>query len=386
MAPRIVDLAVKLRRKPTSKSRASVSGEPSLGGRSAAAAKTGSKAHRQETCVDGRRFGLGRCLAAVIAAVLVLPPAVGAQSAANRWTATRTPDGQPDLQGYWTNATVTPLERPAEFAGKDFLTEKEAIAYEKQKRLEEASQAKDDIHYDNVIWQSESYEKGVSRRRTSLIVDPADGRMPPLVPLSPDRQQARAMRAGANARFNAGLPNDVYDMSLPVRCIIRTDSPPYLPTIYNNNFHIFQSPGYVAIAPEMIHSARIIPLDSRPHLGSSLHQWLGDTRGRWDGNTLVVETTNFRSDDGVVFQGGNPATFRITERFTRVDADTLTYQFTVEDPATWTRIDPAEQMYEYACHEDNFDIVHFLTGARAREKRGETVGPPPAGAATAGER
>ena len=121
-------------------------------------------------------------LAAVIAAVLVLPPAVGGQSAANRWTATRAADGQPDLQGYWTNATVTPLERPAELAGKEFLTEQEAIAYEKQKRLEEASQAKDDIHYDNVLWQSESYEKGVSSRRTSLIFDPADGRVPPLTP------------------------------------------------------------------------------------------------------------------------------------------------------------------------------------------------------------
>jgi len=135
------------------------------------------------------------------------------------------------------------------------------------------------------------------------------------------------------------------------------------------------------IAPEMIHSARIIPTDGRPHLSKELHQWLGDSRGHWEGNTLVVETTNFRTDDGVIFQNANPETYRITERFTRVDADTLNYEFTVSDPKTWTKpwtavipwtkIDPAEQMYEYACHEDNYDIVHFLSGARGREQRGE---------------
>jgi hypothetical protein len=202
------------------------------------------------------------------------------------------------------------------------------------------------------------------------------------VPLSPEREKARVARAAANARFNAGLPENYLDMSLPVRCIIRTDSPPYLPTIYNNDFQIFQSPGYVVIAPEMIHSARVISLNGRPHINKNLHQWLGDSRGHWEGNTLVVETTNFRTDDGVIFQNANPETFKITERFSRVDASTINYEFTVEDSKTWTRpwtavipwtrIDPAEQMYEYACHEDNYDIVHFLSGARAREKKGET--------------
>jgi len=137
----------------------------------------------------------------------------------------------------------------------------------------------------------------------------------------------------------------------------------------------------VVIAPEMIHSARMIPVDGRPHLGKNLRQWLGDSRGHWEGDTLVVETTNFRKDDGVIFQNADPDTFRITERFTRVDANTLNYEFTVEDPRTWTKpwsaripwtkIDPGEQMYEYACHEDNYDLVHFLVGARAREQRGE---------------
>jgi hypothetical protein len=314
----------------------------------------------------------------------------------------RTPWGDPDLQGVWNDATSTPLQRPGELAGKDVLNDEEAADFQKQTaegltrdRRDGGKDADVNRAY-NEHWMDARRLKITEDHRTSLIVDPADGRIPPLVPLSPDREKARAARASANVRFNAGLPNDVYDMSLPVRCIIRTDSPPYLPTIYNNNFHIFQSPGYVAIAPEMIHSARIIPLDGRPHLPQNLHQWLGDTRGHWDGTTLVVETTNFRTDDGVIFQGGNPATFHITERFTRVDADTLNYQFTIDDPQTWTRpwtaripwtkIDPAEQMYEYACHEDNFDIVHFLTGARVREKRGETAVPQPAGRPAAGER
>src|SRR6202023_1959866 len=133
----------------------------------------------------------------------------------------------------------------------------------------------------------------------------------------PERQKISAARAGANARFLAGMPDTPVEMSLPVRCIIRTDPPPYLPTIYNNDFQIFQSPGYVVIQPEMIHSARIIPLDGRPHLGKNLRQWLGDTRGHFDGKTLVIETTNFRTDDGVIFQAADPASYRITERFTR---------------------------------------------------------------------
>jgi hypothetical protein len=332
----------------------------------------------------------------------------GTKSAGARATAKktapvqRTPWGDPDLQGVWNDATSTPLQRPGDLAGKDVLNDEEAAEFQEQtahgltRDRRDGGRDADVNRAYNEHWMDARRLKITADHRTSLIVDPPDGRIPSLVPLSPERQKARAARADANTRFNAGMPNTFHDMSLPVRCIIRTDSPPYLPTIYNNDFHIFQSPGYVAIAPEMIHSARIIPLDGRPHLRGDLQQWLGDTRGHFDGPTLVVETTNFRADDGVVFQGANPATYRITERFTRVDADTLNYEFTVEDPMTWTRpwtaripwtkIDPGEQMYEYACHEDNFDIVHFLTGARAREKRGETVGPRPAGAAAAGER
>jgi hypothetical protein len=308
-------------------------------------------------------------------------------SAKGTWAATRTPWGDPDLQGIWNDATSTPLQRPLEVGEKQVLGDEEAAGFQEElayglTRDRRDGGAEVDVNRAyNEHWMDARRLKITPDRRTSLIVDPPDGRIPPLVPLTPERRKARAERAAAAARFNAGLPDSAEELSLPVRCIIRTDSPPYLPLIYNNDFQIFQSPGYVAIAPEMIHSARIIPLDGRPHLGKNLRQWLGDTRGHWDGNTLVIETTNFRTDDDVIFQGADSATYHITERFTRVDAGTINYEFTVEDPATWTRpwtaripwtrIDPAEQMYEYACHEDNFDIVHLLSGARTREKQGE---------------
>ena len=339
---------------------------------------------------------------AVVMAMLSLPALAGQAPAAagkaktgakqapvgKAWTAPRTPWGDPDLQGVWNDATSTPLQRQGGVGERQLLDDEEAAEFQKQLEYNLTRDRRDggpeaDVNRAyNEHWMDARRLKITADRRTSLIVDPPDGRIPPLVPLTPERQKARAARADSVARFNAGLPNDALEMSLPVRCIIRTDSPPYLPTIYNNDFQIFQSPGFVVIAPEMIHSARIIPLDGRPHIGQKLHQWLGDSRGRWDGKTLVVETTNFRTDDGVIFQGANPATYRITERFTRVDVDTINYEFTVQDPTTWTRpwtasipwtkIDPAEQLYEYACHEDNYDIVHLLAGARTREKNGET--------------
>jgi hypothetical protein len=339
-----------------------------------------------------RRF-LSSTGTALIIAVVSFPGLAGqarkAPAKTATWTMPHTPWGDPDLQGVWNDATSTPLARPGGLTDKPVLTDEEAAEFERdlaynltRDRRDGGPQADVNRAY-NEHWMDARRLAITKDHRTSLIVDPPDGRIPPLVPLSPERQRARAARAAAAARFAAGLPDDYSDLSLPVRCIIRTDSPPYLPTIYNNDFQIFQSPGYVAIGPEMIHSARIIPVDGRPHLGGTLRQWLGDSRGRWDGNTLVVETSNLRTDDGVVFQGADPATFRITERFTRVDAQTIQYEFTVEDPHTWTRpwtamipwtrIDPDEQMYEYACHEDNYDIVHLLQGARIREKNGETV-------------
>ena len=287
-----------------------------------------------------------------ILAAATLTPAAGqspkaaskaaVKTAAHPAAVPKTPWGDPDLQGVWNDSTSTPLQRPD--GTKDVLTDAEAAEFQEQLADGLSRDRRDGVGTEadvgrayNEHWMDARHLKITADRRTSLIVDPADGRIPPLVPLSPEREKARAARATALARFNAGLPDSYRDATLPVRCIIRTDSPPYLPIVYNNDFHIFQSPGFVVIAPEMIHSARVIPLDGSPHIGKNLHQWLGDARGHWEGNTLVVETTNFRTDDGVVFQGANPDTFRITERFTRVDATTINYEFTVEDPQTWTK-------------------------------------------------
>jgi len=317
-------------------------------------------------------------------------PAPGA--AAAKTSGFRTPWGDPDLQGVWNDATSTPLQRPTGVASKDVLNDAEAEEFQDQlaghlsrDRRDGGSEVDANRAY-NEHWMDARRLKITGDHRTSLIVDPEDGKIPPLVPLSAERQKQSDERAAALARFNAGMPNTYFDFELPIRCITRTDMPPYMPTIYNNDFQIVQSPGYVVIAPEMIHSARIIPLDGRPHVGKNLHLWLGDSRGHWDGNTLVLETTNFRPDSDI-FRAADPATFRLTERFTRMDARTINYEYTVEDPHTWTRpwtvripwtrIDPAEQMYEYACHEDNYDESHFLMGARERERRGEVVQPIP---------
>src|SRR5947207_2648988 len=240
--------------------------------------------------------------------------------AAKAWTSPKTPWGDPDLQGIWNDATSTPLQRPARLGEKGVLAEQEAdqfaeeLAENLNRDRRDGGPDADVARAYNEHWMDARRLEATKDRRTSLIIDPPDGRIPPLVPLTPERLKARDARAVAGAAFLAGAPTDPEETAPPFRCIIRTDLPPYLPIIYNNDFQIYQSPGYVAIAPEMIHSARIIPLDGRPHLGKNLRQWLGDTRGRFDGGTLVIETTNFRTDDGVVFQGANPATYRITER------------------------------------------------------------------------
>ena len=338
-----------------------------------------------------RRFlrSTGILAATIAGAWLLAPPVLGQTQApgAKPAAATRTPWGDPDLQGIWNNATSTPLQRPAQFGEKVTLTEDEAAEYQEQvaenltrDRRDGGAEADVNRAY-NDHWMDPKRLLIVGDKRTSLIVDPPDGRIPPAVPLSPERQRRREQLAAANEAFVAGMPRSAQQTGDALRCIIRTDRPPYLGIIYNNSYQIFQSPGYVAIAPEMIHSARIIPLDGRPHLGPGLKQWLGDTRGHFEGNTLVVETTNLR-DEGT-FGGADPKTYKITERFTRVDAKTLKYEFTVSDPATWTKpwsamvpwtkVDPEEQMYEYMCHEDNYDMVHLLAGGRKREAAGETL-------------
>jgi hypothetical protein len=296
------------------------------------------------------------------------PTAVKGTTGSKPWTQPRTADGQPDISGFWTNATYTPLERPAEFAGKEFWTPAEAAAYEKQRVAQFNSQAADDIHYDNVIWQSEPYDKGVTSLRTSLITDPKDGHIPPTTPDAQRRAAERAARRGNPA-------DAIQNRTLAERCITwSNDVPPLMPIGYNANLQILQGPGQVVVVTEMIHSARIIPLDGRPHVGQKLQQLIGDSRGHWEGNTLVVDTTNFT--DRTAFRGSSEK-LHVTERFTRTDADSIRYEFTVDDPTTWTRSWSAEvpmrkmgaPIYEYACSEGNYGIANILRGARVEEQK-----------------
>ncbi len=296
----------------------------------------------------------------------------------------KTPWGDPDLQGIWNDATSTPLQRPARLGEKGVLTEEESdqfaeeLAVNLNRDRRDGGPEADVARAYNEHWMDAKRLNTTEDRRTSLIVDPPDGRLPPAVPPTPEVAKRRAEQAAAGARFQAGMPAEPEETSLAFRCITRTDAPPYGPGIYNNDFQIFQSPGFVVIQPEMIHSARVIPVDGRAHLGKNISQWLGDTRGHWEGNTLVLETANFRGDTGARY------TTHLTERFTRVSADRINYEYTVNDPTQFTRPWTAmvpwnktdEQVYEYACHEGNYDMIHLLAGGRAREKAGETMPAP----------
>jgi hypothetical protein len=279
--------------------------------------------------------------------------------------------GQGNLEGIWTNATITPLERPPELAGKAFFTPEEAASYEKQvlernnaDRREANSDADLTTGYNNFWWDRGT--KVVSTLRTSIIVDPPDGRLPPL---TPEAQKKADGRAELRKLHPADGPEN---LSLADRCIARP-VPPMLPAGYNNNHRIVQAPGYVVIFSEMMHDARIVPLDSRPHLPGNVRQWFGDSRGRWEGKTLVVETTNFT--DKTNFRGSGEG-MRLIERFTRLDPDTLLYQFTVDDPRSfvkpWSGEIPMKKapgpIFEYACHEGNYSLVNTLNAARTEEK------------------
>jgi hypothetical protein len=288
------------------------------------------------------------------------------------WFAPNVAFGQSrDLQGYWTNATITPLERPQDLAGKQFFTRDEAIAYEKQMRERNNGDRRDanptaDLAtgYNDFWWDRGT--RVVSTLRTSIIVDPPDGRIPPLTPAA---QKRAADRAEARRLHPADGPED---LSLADRCIARP-GPPMLPAGYNNNHQIVQTQDYVVIFSEMMHDARVIPLKPRPHLPGNVRQLFGDSVGHWDGNTLVVETTNFTDKTNFRNAGQN---MRLTERFTRVDAETLLYQFTVDDPESFQRPWSGElpmkktegPIIEYACHEGNYSLVNTLRSARTAEK------------------
>jgi hypothetical protein len=293
----------------------------------------------------------------VVVAALGLAASVQAQ----RYKTARTPWGDPDLQGLWSNQTSTPLERPVALGERQTLTQQEAEQREEEAR-ERADRppAQGDPGTYNAFWR----DPGTALTRTSLIVDPPDGRLPAFTAEGRTRVAARAAaeRASALVRPWEGFPAWTRCVS---RGVIKIGS------FYSSNHQIIQAPGYVVIVQELIHESRIVPLDGRPHLSPAVRQWMGDPRGRWEGDTLVVETTNFT--DGNAFRGSGD-TMKLVERFTRTAPDAIDYRFTVEDPhmfvRTWTVSMPmtrAGAIFEYACHEGNYAMGNMLAGAAVEE-------------------
>ena len=312
-----------------------------------------------------------RFRSSILAILLALPLAAQTKS----WTAPRTPDGQPDLQGVWSNPTITPFERPSEFAGKATLTEKEAAELEARaaKARVDAPPKEGDPGSYNQAW-FDSGTKVVSTRQTSLVVDPPNGR----VPVKPS--------AEAKRDYDLAHASDSWEyMSVWDRCITRGVPAGMFPAGYNNSYQILQTPGYVVIFYEMIHETRIIPVDGRPHLPASVRQWNGDSRGHWEGNTLVVDTTNYNGKGWIATSAatgrikGIPQSesLHVVERFTRADKNTILYKVTINDPNVytqpWTLAIPLSReenykIYEYACHEGNHAIENVLGAGRAAEK------------------
>jgi hypothetical protein len=312
------------------------------------------------------------CAGAVVA--MLVAPHVAAQTPKppKVWTVPRTADGHPDLRGEWSNATLTPFERPREFEGKEFFTAEEAAAFtrrvlEQSNRDRRGATPQEDVGgaY-NEAW----FERGTnvsSNLRTSIVVEPADGRVPALTPAA---RAAAAERAAVQRR----IPEGPEDFPLPVRCLVwPTSGPPMVPGPYNNNYQIIQTRDYVAIDVEMIHDVRIIPLDGRPHRPSSIRRWMGDSVGHWEDDTLVVDTTNFT--DKTHFRGADQ-NLHVIERFTRTGENALRYRFTVDDPTAFTKPWTGEivmthapgPIYEYACHEANYSLANMLSAARVEEK------------------
>jgi hypothetical protein len=302
-----------------------------------------------------------------------------AEAQRKEWVPPRTADGKPDLQGIFTFSTITPLQRPDALAGKDSLTVEEAAAFEaaENTRLNRdlfdpekgqpsagyAPRAQGGVLSYNEFW----YERGnalTKDKRTSLVVDPPNGRIP-------FTETALRMNAEAARKSNSGFADSYTDRSLSDRCIMGFNSgPPMISGAYNNNLQILQTPGQFVIVNEMVHNTRIIPTDGRPH--GTLRQWAGDSRGRWEGETLIVETINFLRETSLP---GSTADTRLVERFTRVDADTIKYEFTVSDSNSytrpWTAVMPLTKtqgpLYEYACHEGNYALPGILRGARVKD-------------------
>ena len=339
-----------------------------------------------------RRVALGAVVPMVFAT------AVAAQ------TELRTPDGQPDLQGVWDFRTMTPLQRPRN-QDRAFLTEEEAAEAEaaasaRRAALLEPSEVRTEplpaggtgadrgrrVGGYNDFWLDYGTNI-IEDRRTSLIVDPTDGRLPPLTPEGERLRQVGSLQEDLSIEHpvrvrSAGTGADhPEDRGLAERCLLGFNSgPPMMPSGYNNNMQLFQTADHVVILNEMVNDARVIPLDGRPHLPDGVRQWMGDSRGHWDGDTLVVVTKNLTEQTGSFDPSatqsiGTGLTVTLTERFTRVDEETLLYEYTVDDPTIFTRPFTVavpmrrnpEPMFEYACHEGNYGLLNILSGARAEE-------------------
>jgi len=281
----------------------------------------------------------------------------------------RTPDGQPDLEGIWSYANLTPMERPREFGNRASITAEEAAEFEKRAKQRGNARLDLELAYDARVWR----DNGKMSTRTSLIVDPPDGRIPAMTDDGQRRTEERTKG------YVAGYPPDSRadgpeDRTLGERCILgRPAGPPLRPETYNNTVQIFQNRKEVALLNEMIHNARIIPLDARPW--GTIRQWAGESHGRWEGDTLVIETRNFRGDAAAFVARGASENLRLTERISRADAETLSYEFTIDDSTTWVRPWTAQfpltketAMYETACHEGNYALANILSAARAAEK------------------
>jgi len=336
-----------------------------------------------------RRFG--SFALAVAAAALALSPAAGQTP----WSMPRTSDGHPDLQGTWTNATITPIERPAEFTSR-VLSEEQAARLENAVagRIERLSQPSDpnrsappkggdgstgpagNVGGYNYFWIDAGTKVAVvnGERRSSLIVDPPDGKVPAL---TPEARQRSADRLAAMRKRGGEFDHPEF-RPLAERCLLSFGSssgPPMLPNyFYNNNYQIVQTRDHIMILVEMVHDARIIRLNAKEHLPKHIRPWMGDSIGRWEGDTLVVETTNFHPLQ--TFRGASD-NLRVIERFTRADEDTILYKFTIDDPTTFTKQWSGEvpfeatdePIYEYACHEGNYALSNVLSGERDREAR-----------------
>ena len=309
-----------------------------------------------------------RCLALVVGCALAwatpgLAQPPGAEPARTSW-------GDPDLQGHWNNNTIVPLERPANLAERDTLTDEEVAERSQTYSVLVFTPREGYVGFYNEFW----FEYGQDTNRTSLLVDRPDGKLPALTPEAAEKQ------GGSPNPFGAYSPPATYeDLTLADRCITRGLPGAMMPGYgYNHNYQILQTPDYVAIVVELIHDVRLIPLDGRPHPSQRIRHWLGDSRGHWDGDTLVVETTNLT--DRVSVRGptvfGIGENLRLVERFTRVGDDMIDYRYTVEDSTTfedaWTAAIPMSKIqgpiFEYACHEGNHSMPNMLRGARVAER------------------